>query len=159
MKRSASAHRTFSPDSPAMAMDNPLHCRQADPGSRKIFRRMHSLKGAEEFSGISHVKTGTVVAYEKCVIAFLAAVSKLDTGRRPFGGEFPGVGKQVGQHHAEQSRVPLGGEPLGDYAIDLPLCVAGMEFIDDLAHHFRQVNQLPIHRYTIQLRQIQQIID
>ena len=44
-----------------MAVDNVLDIGQADTGSREFLRVMEALKQPEQFIGISHVKTDTVV--------------------------------------------------------------------------------------------------
>jgi hypothetical protein len=49
------------PDTTAVAMDDPLHNRQANAGSLILFGEMESLKHAEQFVDIAHVKANAIV--------------------------------------------------------------------------------------------------
>src|SRR3984893_598528 len=57
-------NRRFGPDSPAVAMDDALHDREADAGAFEILRAMQPLEHAEQLVGVSHIEASTIVADE-----------------------------------------------------------------------------------------------
>jgi hypothetical protein len=58
------AHRTFSPDTTTVPVNNSLHGCQSDAGPRKLVLQVETLEGAEKPVGVSHIESSTVVAYK-----------------------------------------------------------------------------------------------
>src|ERR1039458_6296059 len=54
----------FRPDAAAVTLDDALDDGQAHAAAFKLIGRMQALKDAEEFVGVRHLKTGTVVPDE-----------------------------------------------------------------------------------------------
>src|SRR5260221_8372738 len=95
------------PDTTAVALDNPLHNREADPGSLIFFGKMESLKHAEQLVGIAHVKANAIVFDEIQGMARRISwcATNLNPRRRATRSVFDGVRKQVHPDLLEQRRV------------------------------------------------------
>src|SRR5882672_5774556 len=65
VENGAVAHLALGPDAPAVTVDDALHRREPDPGSRVVAHRVQSLKSPEELVDIPHVEPGAVVAHEE----------------------------------------------------------------------------------------------
>ena len=59
VKRGSLAHRTLSPDTTDVAVDNSLHGCEAEAGSRKFVFQVEALEGAEQSVGVSHIASST----------------------------------------------------------------------------------------------------
>jgi len=103
-----------------MALDNPLHRRQADAVAGVFGRAVQALESAKELGCIIHVEAGAVVANE--ISGFVIADhAKLDPSHVALRGEFPGVAEQILHHDAEQARIAVGHYPVGDHELDRTL--------------------------------------
>src|SRR5688500_6866717 len=60
--RRAALHDTFCPDPATMAVDDPLDCREPDPGSCEVLVAVETLERSEQLRRKLHVETGAVVA-------------------------------------------------------------------------------------------------
>ena len=80
-----------------MALDNAVNDGQADARALEFLFAMESLKNAEQFCSILHVKTRPIVAYE--VGAFHRTIEVADLNDRLcfVAREFERVGQQVGE--------------------------------------------------------------
>jgi hypothetical protein len=58
------AHRTFSPDTTTVPVDNSLHGCQSDASPGKLVVQVETLEGTEKPVGVSHIESSTVVAYK-----------------------------------------------------------------------------------------------
>ena len=54
-------------------------CRQTDPGTRKLIRRVQALQRIEQIAGVLHVKTGTVGSHKETHAAIDEFEAQLDT--------------------------------------------------------------------------------
>ena len=94
-------HRTFSPDTTTVSMDNSLYSGQSDAGPRKLLVQVEALEGTEEPVGISHIESTTVIAY-KIFSRFIGRMChpELDSGAIHRACELPGIRDQIIQDDA-----------------------------------------------------------
>src|ERR1700704_2674667 len=85
----------FGPDTPAVAMNNSLHDRQANAGAFELVCAMQSLEHAEELVLILHVKTCSVVANEIDLLAVLLSRADIDNRRFSLSCILNRVRKQI----------------------------------------------------------------
>ena len=97
-----------------MAVDDTLHGRQADAGSRKIPGVMQPLKRQKQLVGIGHVKAGAVIAHEINRFALLLFDTELDAGFRDPSRIFSGVADEVFQGQPEEPGIGCDIPPLGN---------------------------------------------
>ena len=86
---------TLGPDLPAVAVNDALHCGQADPGAFKIACVMEPLEGPEQAVGIRHVESGAVVPNEACPLAVILGQPELDPGFFLLPGVLPRIAEKV----------------------------------------------------------------
>src|SRR4051794_31911983 len=85
----------FGPDAAAVAMDDPLYRRQADPGALELGLVVEPLEGTEQLVGVRHVESRAVVADEVGARPVVLRSPDLDHRVWGLGGELPGVSQQV----------------------------------------------------------------
>jgi hypothetical protein len=73
--------RSLGPHLTSVPMDNALNGRQSYTGPFKFFGQMQSLKNAEEFIDISHVKASAVIPHEHLHTAWSVCATDLNLGR------------------------------------------------------------------------------
>jgi hypothetical protein len=81
VERRAGIRLAFRPDTAAVAVDDALHRRQADAGAFELRDGMQALEDSEQFVGVGHVESGTIVAYDVGHLALLAHLAQLDPRR------------------------------------------------------------------------------
>src|SRR6185436_4366990 len=85
----------FSPDAPALAIDDACDRREPDTRAVEVRRAVQPLERLEQLLLVSHVETGAVVANVPRRERAAARLPDLDARLRGLGGEFPGVADQV----------------------------------------------------------------
>src|SRR5215471_2769544 len=95
------------PNPSAMPGDHALHGRKTDAGPWKFRLAVQPLKWREQAAGVGHVESGAIITHKKHpgVVATLA--TDLDAGAGRFCGKFPGVSKQVFEHHGQKPRIRI----------------------------------------------------
>jgi hypothetical protein len=80
---------TLGPGSTPVPLDDPAHIGQPNPGTFKFIGPVQTLKDAKKFVGITHIKTGSVVADKENGLAALARLTAdFNFGLRTPSGEF-----------------------------------------------------------------------
>jgi len=97
-----------------MPRDDPLYGRQTDPGAFKLGIQVQPLKWGKEFVCVGHVKSGPVISDEKYGLVPFVFLTNSDLCLRVFGGEFPGVSKQVFEDDGDQAFVAVCLESISD---------------------------------------------
>lgn len=110
-----------------MAIDNPSHRGQADPGTRKLGRRVQPLESAEQLVHVCHVEAGAIVADEVSRTSVLMRNAEFDPCLRFINGELPCVAEQILEHHPEQARIAVADDAFADDAFDAALRRGGPE--------------------------------
>src|SRR5688572_26840954 len=93
-----------------MAVNNALNRSQADACTIKIVRTMQPLKCAEQFIGVSHIETSSVIPDEVFGLVPALALSKRYFGFLAFGRELPGVSQKVFQYDPNKPFIPNRGD-------------------------------------------------
>src|SRR5580658_5830748 len=135
MKCRAVSDFPLGPDPTALALDDALNRRQADSRSREIARQMQALKSPEQLAGVRRVEAGAVVPDEVFLIAVLSGTSEFDSCMQLFGGEFPGIAEQVGQHDPHQAWVRFSNETIGNHDFGVTPRRGGSQFLGHLMSH------------------------
>jgi hypothetical protein len=78
-----------------VAADNPLHAREPYTVPLEFALGVQPLKGAEQLSGILHIKASSIIADEDDRLPFFLARSEFDARVRLFSGEFPGLASEA----------------------------------------------------------------
>ena len=142
-----------------MSGDDAFDRGQANAAAGKLFRRMQTLEGTEQFVRVSHVKTGTVVPDKIHRLLVGARLSSdRNFGRGLFRGELPGVGDQVLQDLAQQRWVRPHQQAGLDRHSQHTRQVGFRPLLDDLDHLCAHVYGLPTEAAARQLRQRKQTI-
>ena len=88
-----------------MALDDPLHDREADARAFVLLRAVQPLEDAEKFVRVAHVEAGAVVADEIDILAVLRLAADFDDCLLDLARVLERVGKQVDPNLPEQRRV------------------------------------------------------
>ena len=79
-----------------MAVDDPPNGRESDPGAFELFRKMQTLKYAEQLIDILHVEAGAIIPHEHLDVIAGVDATDLDFGPISHAGEFDRIGEKVG---------------------------------------------------------------
>ena len=99
----------LSPDSAAMTLDDAADNGEANTCPFKSFLIMEALEDAKYFAGMAHVETDAVIANEVDVFTILFAGANFDRGLFLQPGEFKSIRNEVGEHMAQEERIPVRG--------------------------------------------------
>src|SRR5882724_6472703 len=114
-----------------MALDDPLHDRQADAGAFELFGRMQPLEDPKQLAGVLHVEPGAVVAHEHDQLACLFDAAHFDRGRSATACEFERIGEQVHEHLPEQQWIALTLRELVDSELERALAFSRSQVGDN----------------------------
>ncbi len=104
-----------------MPVDNALNGRQSYPGAFKLVSQVETLKHAEEFVDILHVKARTVVSDEQLSLIFPAVhTTNLDFGPFSYPRELNRIGKQVHKDHFQHGTVAVTNRKRPDIPGNVP---------------------------------------
>ncbi len=136
-KRGPGTRRAFSPDTPAVPLQDAFHDRQADAGAGELVMGMQALEDAEQLVDVFHVETGAVVP--DAIHEFLGRGSvgemaaDLDPGVAACRRELPRIRQQVGHDLLEQSRITLAIRQRVDADFDGARRIRRPQLVDDTA--------------------------
>src|SRR3954463_5087537 len=119
----------FGPDAAAVTLNNAPDVGEADADAFKLGRGMQSLKDAEQFAGILHVKTNAVVSNVHQPFGGLFLGGNFDASGLFGPGEFESVGNKVEECLAQQGGIAFYGRQW----INGPLNVAAFGFKSQIA--------------------------
>src|SRR5947209_5640035 len=119
-KRGAAVGRRLGPDTPAVAVDDALHDREAHSSACIVLGTVQPLEHPKEFVGVAHVEADTVVAHKVGALAALLARTYGDAGHIPVGGKLEGIGQQVDEDLLEQGGVGLAGREIVEGDVHAP---------------------------------------
>ena len=117
----ARTNLAFSPDSPSVPHDDPMHGRQSDSSSFELTLRVEALEWREELAGVLHVEAGAIVANDVRCLPFMFRPTELDPGIATLRRELPGVTQEVFQDDGNQSSVALCVDALRALEADVAL--------------------------------------
>ena len=124
--------RALGPDSAPMPLNHALDRGQADAGAAKLALIVQPFEGGKQIGGARHVESCPVVPHEIGSRAVaLRQGAKFNPRPRALGRELPRVANQILQHHSQQPRVALDGQPLGNDPIHQAVRVFLLQFSRD----------------------------
>jgi hypothetical protein len=112
VKGGAFCRLALRPDPAAVQGDNPADRGQTDSRAGKIFRAVQTLKGAEKFPDLGHVKAYAIVPDAVDGLAGPKGHAKFNPGAIAPAGKLPGVFQQIGQCNPQ--RLGLTPSPLNE---------------------------------------------
>jgi hypothetical protein len=99
-------HFAFCPNSAAVPVDYSLHVREPYASAFEFTDRMQALERSEQFFGIRHVKTSSIIANEVNRAIVLQCLTNFYISVLPILAEFPGIAQKVLNRKFEQPAVP-----------------------------------------------------
>lgn len=118
-----------------MPPDDALHGRESHSGARKFRRAMKPLKRAKKLFRICRIEPRAVVLHEENHAVALALRAELNPRALVPRTIFPGVSKQVIQHHAQETRVAVRPQAVSDNPLHFPAFICAQEFICNRMGH------------------------
>ena len=104
------AHLSLSPDTSAVAIDDPFDDGQTDARSLELLRAMQSLENPEKFMGIPHVKSSAIVLDVKNRFSTGGLLAThLNPRHFALARVLEGIGQEVDKDLFQQGRVGLAG--------------------------------------------------
>ena len=138
VERRALADGTFGPDAAAVAMDDPLHRRQADPGALELGLVVQPLERSEQLVGVRHVESRAVVADEVGARP-VRSVRPTSTVASGSSSELPGVSQQVFERETQQLTIADVDEARPNPNFDLAVRVDTVKLGRDRLGDFREI--------------------
>src|SRR5882724_6008525 len=120
---------------------------------------MQALKDTEQFLGMEHVETGSVVADEIGRVPLANRCRELDARRIARSGELPRIAEQILEHHPEQPPIAFRNEIGRDRGLDAPIRLGALQLEIDAAGQCAQVDPLVPKLVSRPARQCQQSVD
>src|SRR5919204_3739821 len=111
-KRGAVVGLRIGPDTPAVAVDDALHDREAHSSAGIVLGTVQPLEHPKEFVGVTHVEADAVVAHKVDRLPALLAPPHDDAGHVSADSKLEGVGQQVDKDLLEQGGVGLAGREI-----------------------------------------------
>src|SRR5205807_424797 len=108
VKGGAAIHLRFRPDLAPVAVYNALHGGQPYARPRIILSVVQALKRLEEFLGVDHIKSRSIIPNKKGFLPLMNRLVEFDFGGGTPFREFPGVLRQILENYAQQLRVADG---------------------------------------------------
>jgi hypothetical protein len=127
-------------DLSAVPVHDALYGCQPDSDSRKLVLPMQALKWLEQLFRVRHVKPDAVVGHTKGPLASCIGGIHANRRRRLARRVFPGVSKQIAQHHLDHPGVGTRRQPRLDLPADLAHRLVAREFRKDGLGPFGQVD-------------------
>ena len=103
----AFARHAFSPAASIVALDDPPHAREPNPGALELRSGVEPLKHAKELVGVTRIKSNTVIAYEENMLISFLSCAYFDLRTFTRAGELEGVIQEAGENLAQHRRVAL----------------------------------------------------
>src|SRR5439155_9775416 len=101
------SRRPFGPHPPAVAVEDPLHRRQADAVALELVGPVQPLERLEQLVGVGRVEPDPVVAHEVRDLPLVPDGPERDAGARLFAGVLPDVAQQVLPNDSKQISVAI----------------------------------------------------
>src|ERR1700738_5017726 len=119
-----------------MAMEYPPNRRESNSRAFKLFREMQTLKHAEHFVPIQHLKASAIIPHKRLYFIFPIYTTNLDFGLRSQACELDRIGEKVDDHQPQHGTVAVTGRKGNDLPPNVaPLCVLpnlGDDLFDEL---------------------------
>ena len=120
MEGSVRVQLGFRPNAAAVLLDDPLHGRQSDPGSSKVFGTVQPLEDSKELVRVFHIETHAIIANEDDGFAILKPLADADNRKLAQSSELHCVGEQVGKNCFHQNAIAVDDREGVKNLFDLP---------------------------------------
>ena len=150
----------FGPHATAVALDDPLHDRQAHAGPLILLGKMESLKHAKQLVDIAHVKTDAIVFDEIQGTAHRVFERATDLNPRMSAMRcvLHGVREQVHPDLLEQRRVRGTRGQIPHHDFDAPASPFLLQLFEAAVHDRCWLRVLRVERLTAEARKGEQIV-
>src|SRR5262245_53624518 len=153
----ALVHLGFRPDATAMALNDALGNREADPGALKLVRTVKPLEDAEELLSELHVETDAVIPNEKAQFVLVLAATHFNERLVPLHRKFESVGQQVDENLFEQRWITQTIGQVAYLKLNAPGAQPFAKLADDLLNELSNPYGLLRERLPAESRETEQV--